>query len=183
MPTILCQIVTHKFHLLTHTYMYPHTCTHTHKYTCIRTRIDYFGGDGPHYSPPYPNPLHRNSSFALATLRPDGFVGLSPQPDTKSARRPYQFDRSSGTARTVPLLVSAPRLLVTADAAPSGRVSVGVGGAGLPGGWVACGVVAGRNVTDEVMECDLSAVVGQRVAIELNVTQAVVFMLGFTKSK
>lgn len=39
-------------------------------------RIFYMGGDGPHYSPSYPSPLHRNSSFGLATLRQDGFVAL-----------------------------------------------------------------------------------------------------------
>ena len=35
-------------------------------------KIFYMGGDGPHYSPPFPSPLHRNSSFGLATLRQDG---------------------------------------------------------------------------------------------------------------
>ena len=39
-------------------------------------RVFYMGGDGPHYSPAYPSPLHRNSSFGLATLRPDGFVAV-----------------------------------------------------------------------------------------------------------
>ena len=33
-------------------------------------------GHGPHYSVPFPSPDHRNSSFALATIRPDGFVAV-----------------------------------------------------------------------------------------------------------
>ena len=82
----------------------------------------------------------------------------------------------------MPLLVSAPKLLITADTAPSGYVSVLADGVGLPRGAVTCGVVSGRNVTDEVMACDLSSLVGKMVTIELNVTKAVVFTLGFAKS-
>lgn len=46
------------------------------------TRIYYMGGNGPHYSPPHPSPIHRNSSYALATLRPDGFLAVTPTTDT-----------------------------------------------------------------------------------------------------
>ena len=139
-------------------------------------RSDYFGGDGPHYSPPYPNPLHRNSSLGVASLRPDGFVGLAP----KSARPLHQS--SNGTATTLPLLVSGRQLLITADTAPSGDVTVVANGAGLPGGAVTCGTVSGRNVTDEVMAaCDLGPVVGQRVTLDLSVRDAVVYMVGFAK--
>ena len=152
-------------------------------------RSDYFGGDGPHYSPPYPNPLHRNSSLGVASLRPDGFVGLAPKSDrplyqssngTKSDRPLYQS--SNGTATTLPLLVSGRKLLITADTAPSGDVTVVANGAGLPGGAVTCGTVSGRNVTDEVMAaCDLGPVVGQRVTLDLSVRDAVVYMVGFAK--
>ena len=37
-------------------------------------KVFYMGGDGPHYSPAFPSPLHRNSSFGLATLRQDGTI-------------------------------------------------------------------------------------------------------------
>ena len=32
-------------------------------------RIFYMGGDGPHYSPAWPNPLHRNSSFGASPIQ------------------------------------------------------------------------------------------------------------------
>ena len=142
----------------------------------VRASPDYFGGDGPHYSPPYPDPLHRNSSLGVASLRPDGFVGLAPKSD-----RPL-YQSSNGTATTLPLLVSGRKLLITADTAPSGDVTVVANGAGLPGGAVTCGTVSGRNVTDEVMAaCDLGPVVGQRVTLDLSVRDAVVYMVGFAK--
>ena len=64
------------------------------------------GKDGPHYSPDYPNPLHRNSSFGLATLRQDGFIALKAR-DGK------------GSGKTTPLEVggagAGARLVLTAD--------------------------------------------------------------------
>ena len=55
-------------------------------------RIYYMGGNGPHSGA-------RNSSFALATLRPDGFAGV----------------RGNGTFRTHSLVVTHATLIATAD--------------------------------------------------------------------
>jgi hypothetical protein len=128
-------------------------------------------GDGPHYSPPYPSPLHRNSSYALATLRPDGFVALSPKTGA-----------AAGRATTVPLLVSGPRLLVTADAAPSGTVRVSVRSAGAAGSTTTleCVALSGRNVTDEALDgCDLDGLVGQMATLELQLEDAALYIVGF----
>ena len=149
--------------------------------TLLHSHSDYFGGDGPHYSPPYPNPLHRNSSFGVATLRPDGFVGVRPKPTIKSDAHAHKSSSLFGTASTVPLLVTGNTLLITADTAPSGNVTVVAHGAELPGGAVTCGTVSGRNVTDEIMGCDLTAVVGKTIVLNLMVRNAVLFVLGFTK--
>merc|ERR1719329_416930 len=76
-------------------------------------RIYYMGGDGPHYSPAT-GLLHRNTSFGLATIRPDGFVGVR------------AYGTGSGVGRTRPLLVSGPQLTVSADSATGGSVSIHV---------------------------------------------------------
>ena len=60
------------------------------------------GGDGPHGG-------KRNSSFALATLRPHGFAAV----------------RGTGTLLTAPLNVSAPMLTVSADVEAGGSVRIG----------------------------------------------------------
>ena len=135
------------------------------------TRVYYFGGDGPHYSPAWPDPGHRNSSFGMGTLRPDGFVALRP---SKAA--------AAGKATTVPLVASGAVLTVTADAAPGGSVGIMVRAPGLPGGAVRCAVLAGRNVTDMPLQgCDLSAVVGQLVTLEFDVRDAALYTVGFKR--
>jgi len=134
------------------------------------TRVYYFGGDGPHYSPAWPDPLHRNSSFGMGVLRPDGFVALRPRAGA-----------SAGTATTLPLVASGRQLTVTADTAPAGSVTISVRAPGLPGGGVTCAAVAGRNVTDEPLQgCDLSAVAEQMVTLKLEVGGgAAIYTVGF----
>jgi hypothetical protein len=68
------------------------------------------GGNGPHSGA-------RNSSFALATLRPDGFAGLG----------------GHGTIQTRPVTVASARLVVTTDiVGDGGSVVVGVDGSTPP---------------------------------------------------
>lgn len=133
------------------------------------TRIYYMGGDGPHYSPPRPSSDHRNSSFGLATLRPDGFVAL----------RPRAGD-SFGVAKTIPLRVSGLQLVVTADTAPHGRLVVEVLHPLLEGGAARCSPLMGRNVTDEGLRgCELLKVLGQDVVLKIRVRDAALYTFGF----
>ena len=138
------------------------------------TRVYYMAGDGPHYSPPYPSALHRNSSYALATIRPDGFVGVAPL-----------LHAGDGSATTVPLAVSGDTLILTADAAPAGAVAVTVLSSRLPGGSALCATLSGRNVTDEpVGGCDLAPVVGHEARLQLRVTAgATLYTVGFRSSQ
>ena len=80
--------------------------------------------------------------------------------------------------------MSGPHVLVTADTAvASGSVTVHVRSEDLPGGAVACDVLAGRNVTDLLLDgCDLSGSVGKLVKLELQVTGgASLHVVGFHK--
>lgn len=131
-------------------------------------RIYYMGGDGPHYSPAT-GPLHRNTSFGLATLRPDGFVGVRPN------------GGETGVGRTVPLLVSGPQLTVTADAATGGSVIIRVRSEKLGGSFLECQPLVGQNVTDfGLLGCDLGAIVGEQASLEIEVTAgATVYTVGF----
>jgi len=105
-------------------------------------RVFYMGGDGPHYSKPWPSSNHRNSSFGLATLRQDGFVAL----------RGRSAD-GAGKATTVALDVPAGRtqLLISVDTAINGAsVTITVNKE------LVCTPVAGRNVTDYALQtCSL----------------------------
>lgn len=80
----------------------------------VETGLIYFvyTGDGPHYSPAWPSPIHRKSSFGLATLRPDGFIAVRPVTGYTSG------------AGSISVNVSGPTMLITADTAPSGSVSL-----------------------------------------------------------
>ena len=121
-------------------------------------RIFYMGGDGPHYSPPYGDPLHRNSSFGFATLRSDGFVALR------------AMNGSSGAGETVPLDVHGPTMLLTADTAPGGSVTVRVRDCSS-GVVTTCSPITNNNVTDQALQgCDLQSLVGNKAIVEFVVT-------------
>ena len=114
----------------------------------------YFGGDGPHYGV-------RNSSLALAEFRPNGLAGIGAPRGWVTVVR----------GKTVPLNVTGPKLIVTADTAiPTNHEHQGVGYK-VPTGSVSFSVAdkqvhcvvneQQRNVTDEaVPDCDLSHLVG-----------------------
>ena len=125
------------------------------------------GGDGPHYSPPYGNSLHRNSSFGFATLRSDGFVAL-------------RATNGTGLGETVALDVQGPKLLLTADTAPGGSVTVRVRSVK---DTLICDPVENSNVTDHTLGgCDLTSLVGSKAVVEFSVAGgAAVYTFAWSK--
>lgn len=77
-------------------------------------RIYYMAGNGPHYSPAPPNPMHRNSSLALATLRPDGFLALT----AKSGVFGHAYANSKLAKDE--MRIEGDQFIITADAQTSG---------------------------------------------------------------
>ena len=123
--------------------------------------IYFMGGDGPHYSPPYPDPLHRNTSLGLATLRPDRFVAVK--------------GPGSGNFE---LEASGRQLTITADTAvPGGSVTIGWDG-------VPCTPVTDANVTDFAVRGCGELTAGQRVQLQIRISgQALVYIVGFTDDR
>ena len=127
-------------------------------------RVYYMGGDGPHYSKPWPDPNHRNSSFGLATLRQDGFIALRAK------------DGTAGSAKTIALQVSGSgQLVATADTAMTGAsVSLSVGA-------IKCGVLSGANVTDHALAGCGALSVGGSVSLTVALAgEARLYTVGFT---
>ena len=140
------------------------------------------GGNGPHSG-------IRNSSFALATMRTDGFAGL----------------KGSGTVRTQPLLCTGERrrckrlgpprcvltpmrcvpgatLIVTADVlGPQGSVKIGA--VGLPGVGIAQATPLTSNVTATKVGFkgggSFAAHVGKNVTLEIELVEGMVYTVGF----
>jgi hypothetical protein len=132
--------------------------------TSNSTRVYYFGGNGPHSGA-------RNSSLGLAWLPNDRFAAL----------------QGDGRVRTIELTVGGPRLIVTADFTHSnGSLVVGV----VSGGEVTPPELSpGRavpiklNGTDTVVHyegnANYDAVVGKRVVLELTLSNAAVYTIGW----
>ena len=114
------------------------------------------GGNGPHSGP-------RNSSFALATMRPDGFASIS----------------GSGRATTVALRCTGPTLVVSADV--KGSLKVGVPGAyGLTAEDASPVTgVANDQAVSFASQKNLSSLVGKDIVLELVLENANVFTVGF----
>jgi len=126
-------------------------------------RVYYMGGNGPHSGP-------RNSSFALATMRPDGFVSMT----------------GSGTIRTVAIKCTGPTLIVTADVLENGgSVRVGLTGTSSKGLKPSDAVPVTDSATDHAVAFaagkTLAGLVGQNVVLELVLDRAAVFTVGFKK--
>ena len=124
-------------------------------------RVYYMGGNGPHSGP-------RNSSFALATMRPDGFASMA----------------GSGTIRTVALKCTGPTLVITADVLEDGgSVRVGLAGASSKGLKPSDAVPVTSSTTDHAVAFaagkTLAGLVGQDVVLELVLDRAAVFTVGF----
>jgi len=142
-------------------------------------RVYYFGGDGPHYGP-------RNSSLAVAEFRPFGLAAIG-------AAAGWVMPVAG---RTVPVLVTGNRLVLSADSAiplyeatssytdagynvPVGRVTMTT----VSNPAVICSV-SSRNVTQETIgDCDLSALVGRSVVFEIEITGgALLYTVGFSNT-
>ena len=132
----------------------------------------YMGADGPHYSW---GALKKNCSYGLASLRPDGFVGLrGAKNDTKISNPPV-----GNVATTAPINCSGPTVLVTADTATKGAaVSIRVHFAGTV---LLCEPLQGMDVTDAPLTgCDLTSMVGKDVILEVQLGgAAVLYTFGF----
>ena len=138
---------------------------HTHAPSPLcpnQVRVYYMGGNGPHNGP-------RNTSLGLATLRTDGFGGLS----------------GRGTAVTVPLTVTGGALTVTCDMLDGGMGGgeVRVGAVGVDGLGAADAVPVASNSTDARVRfakgASFATLVGRTVALEIVVDNAMVYTVGF----
>ena len=125
-------------------------------------RVYYMGGNGPHSGP-------RNSSFALANMRPDGFASVS----------------GSGTVCTVPVMCTGPILVITADVG-SGSVRVGVVGGEAKAAGLSPSDAAPvtTDTTDHVVvfssgKATLAPLMGKYIVLELVLDRAAVFTVGF----
>lgn len=110
----------------------------------------------------------KNISYGVASLRPDGFVGV-------------RANGSKATGRTVAVNVTG-QLVVTADTAVAGAalaVSVISGGK-----TTACSSLKGLNVTDHALTgCPLTGLVGKEVTLELEMEgAATLYTFGFTSA-
>jgi hypothetical protein len=129
-------------------------------------RVYYMGGNGPHSG-------DRNSSFAMGTLRKDGFASVT----------------GTGDATTVSVLCTGNTLVVTADiygGVYGGSFQIGLAGAGVAAGvGVGASVPLTTNTTGGVMAFEKGAMippslVGQNVTLELHMVHASVYTVGFT---
>ena len=107
------------------------------------------GSNGPHS-------WRRNSSFALAMLRPDGFVGAS---STGAANGTSTVQ----TVQTVPLLVTGRTLIVTADVRRGTVTASSGGGGGGSTTFGSGGVAAGAGPVRVGVAGDVGARLGLRV--------------------
>eukprot|EP00935_MAST-01C_sp_MAST-1C-sp1_P001623 g1623.t1 len=123
------------------------------------SRLYFMGGNGPHSGA-------RNSSFGLATARPDRFAGVS----------------GSGYSVTKPLTVTGATILLTADIlAPGGSVTVGVVGQGA---GLAQATPLAQNATDHAVRfpsapSGLQPLVGKQVRLSITAKDAAVYTVGF----
>ena len=109
-------------------------------------------------------------------MRAQGFVALTAGAAGGAGAVGGGNGARAGTGSTTALLVTGATLIVTADTAPAGKLTVRVlaadSGGGDGSGAVAplvavCTPLSGRNVTDGALGgCDLSAVVGTNVTLE-----------------
>ncbi len=129
----------------------------------------YFGGNGPHSG-------NRNSSFAMAKMRSDGFAGITNLKGTETAY-----------VKTYSLLVNAKYLLVTVDSLGGG----GFAKVGLQGSdeysTDNCHAIS-SNVTDFAVswtingesENDLKEFMGKEVVLEIELKSAILYTFLFS---
>jgi len=125
-----------------------------------KIRVYYAGGNGPHNGA-------RNTSMGMATLRPDGFGGMY----------------GTGSFTTHPLLVTGPTLIVTADIVKTGG-SLRIGAVAQPGLELKDVQPIESDVTDTAVHfsgVDFTALVGKHVQLAIDMTDATVYTMGFSK--
>eukprot|EP01084_Bolivina_argentea_P301213 519588_1 len=132
-------------------------------------RLYYMGGNGPHYG-------NRNSSFALATMRMDGFAGLT-----------NSFKQSVGIVSSYQLNIDAKYLTVSCDVYQDNENgSLRVGLLGIDGFEVGDCVHIQKNVTDYVVvwgnNDNLNQFIGKRVVIQFELIDAILYTFQFTNS-
>eukprot|EP00467_Chlorarachnion_reptans_P001788 CAMPEP_0114496098 /NCGR_PEP_ID=MMETSP0109-20121206/5585_1 /TAXON_ID=29199 /ORGANISM="Chlorarachnion reptans, Strain CCCM449" /LENGTH=524 /DNA_ID=CAMNT_0001673341 /DNA_START=272 /DNA_END=1846 /DNA_ORIENTATION=- len=128
-------------------------------------RVYYMGGDGPHYSPAYGDPVHRNTSFGLGSIHPDGFVAV----------------QGPGHIRTVPLEVTHPWAFITADAT-GGHIRVSVEHNNRT---QRCWPIRNRAVNRQILRgCKLEKLIGQQVNLVMELSpSASLYTVGFRNFK
>ena len=127
-------------------------------------RLYYMGGNGPHSG-------ERNSSFGLATLRPDGYAAL----------------RGTGSFLTARLRVTGSTLTATADFHnEAGSLQIGLSSASphvVSGLLANASVPLKANSTDAAMKyaggADFSSLLGLEVVLEVRMLSASLFSVGF----
>ena len=125
-------------------------------------RVYFMGGNGPHSG-------DRNSSLGLATLRKDGYASLA----------------GSGVVVTRSVRCTGATLRVTADFADGGSLQLGI--ADTPGAPAALRPAKSaplqHNATDVAVDfeggADWSALVGQEVTLEMRLSDAMLYTVGF----
>ena len=119
------------------------------------------GGNGPHSG-------KRNSSFALATLPPDRFAGLSSSGNGAATAAPL----------SKPVTVTGKTMIMTLDVSAGGSVAVTIVSGGAP---FATSTPLKANGTDAALTFskDLAPLVGKQVQLQLAVSNAVVYTVGF----
>ena len=133
-------------------------------------RLYYVGSNGPHSGcagQEQTAPFCRNASLGLATLRKDGFAGVS----------------GTGTLTTRPLTVGGKGVLtLSVDVLSGGSVRVGVrnGASFLPGLSPAdCTPVTSNRTNSAVLGTTMSHFVGKNVTVEMALDDAVVYTVGW----
>ena len=125
-------------------------------------RVYYMGGNGPHGGA-------RNSSFGLATVRPDGFASMA----------------GSGTIVTRLVRCTGPTLVVNVDVlGAGGSVRVGVAGSVAPGLSPSDAIPVTSDVTDHAVvfssgHATLANLVGKDIQLEIVLDRAAVYTVGF----
>ena len=117
----------------------------------------------------------RNSSFAMATIRMDGFAGIR------------NTNGQSGVVNTFELVIDGKYLCVTVDIdANSLDGSVKVGLVGINGFEISDATAIDKNVTDSAVSWnngnDLSSMMGQSVEIEFELNHAILYTFHFSNN-
>ena len=146
------------------------------------SRVYYMGGNGPHSGA-------RNSSFALATLRPDRFAGLASAASTgsESSSGGTMAAATSSSGRSKAIKVSGKTMTITLDVHTPGSgavtVTVSVMGFGSGNGEALVSSPIKMTGTDTAVVfpgSGLVPLVGKEVQLTLAVVGATVYTVGFS---